>query len=109
MRIRTETGAGIHQIELAGRFDAHELPAFRAAVDPLLRDGGSVDLDLSQVVFVDSSALAELVRAQKSAQACGGALVMTALSDPVRVILELTALSQVFTIRPVAVDSGAGS
>lgn len=100
MRIRTETGNGTHEIELAGRFDAHELPAFRAAVDPLVRDGGTVNLDLGNVVFVDSSALAELVRAQKSAHACGGTLVLTALSDPVRVILELTALAQVFTIRP---------
>lgn len=105
MRIRTESGNGTHQIELAGRFDAHELSAFRAAIDPLLRDGDTVDLDLAQVVFVDSSALAELVRAQKSAQACGGALVMTALSDPVRVILELTALSQVFTIRTPGADA----
>ncbi|WP_111765423.1 STAS domain-containing protein [Nakamurella deserti] len=107
MRIRTETGNGSHQIELAGRFDAHELPAFRTAIDPLLRDGDTVDLDLAQVVFVDSSALAELVRAQKSAHACGGTLVITALSDPVRVILELTALSQVFTIR--IPDAGAVS
>lgn len=109
MRVRTETGTGSHRVELAGRFDAHELATFRAAVDPLLGDGGTVELDLAQVVFVDSSALAELVRAHKSAQAAGGTLVLTALSDPVRVILELTALSQVFTIRPVAVDSGAGS
>jgi anti-sigma B factor antagonist len=105
MRIRTETGNGTHQIELAGRFDAHELPAFRAAIDPLLRDGDTVDLDLSQVVFVDSSALAELVRAQKTAHACGGGLVLTSLSDPVRVILELTALSQVFTIRASGADA----
>ena len=105
MRIRTETGNGSHQIELAGRFDAHELPAFRAAIEPLMREGDAVDLELGQVVFVDSSALAELVRAQKSAHACGGTLVITALSDPVRVILELTALSQVFTIRTS--DAGA--
>ena len=107
MRIRTQTGNGSHQIELAGRFDAHELPSFRAAIEPLLRDGDTVELDLGQVVFVDSSALAELVRAQKSAHACGGTLVMTALSDPVRVILELTALNQVFTIR--VPDAGAVS
>lgn len=105
MRIRTETGSGTHRIELAGRFDAHELPTFRAAVDPLVRDGGTVHLDLANVVFVDSSALAELVRAQKSAQACGGTMILTALSDPVRVILELTALAQVFTIRTAGVET----
>ncbi len=107
MRIRTQAGTRSHQIELAGRFDAHELATFRAAVEPLLRDGGTVELDLGQVVFVDSSALAELVRAHKSAHACGGTLVISALSDPVRVILEMTALNQVLTIR--VPDAGAVS
>ena len=53
----------------------------------------------------DAEHTAELVRAQKTAHACGGGLVLTSLSDPVRVILELTALSQVFTIRPSGVDA----
>jgi anti-sigma B factor antagonist len=103
MNLRTETSDDTARIELAGRFDAHELPTFRAAIEPMLRAGTTVLLDLGHVVFVDSSALAELVRTQKSARAAGATLVITALSDPVRVILELTALSQVFTIRPAGV------
>ena len=41
MRIRTETGAGKHQVSLAGRFDAHEANAFRLAVGAAAgRSGG---------------------------------------------------------------------
>ena len=98
MRIRTETGAGHHAISLAGRLDAHEVDGFRLALEPLLTDLGCIiRVDLASVVFVDSSALAELLRAQRAAKATGGDLVLVDLSDPVRIILELTALEQVFS------------
>ncbi len=110
MRIRTETGAGKHNVSLAGRFDAHEANGFRLAVEPLLAEPGAiVRIDLANVVFVDSSALAELLRAQRSATAAGGDLVLVDVSDPVRVILELTALGPVFTTEMSGVaTSGAG-
>ena len=99
MRIRTETGAGKHLVSVAGRFDAHEVSAFRLALEPLLVDAGcTVRVDLSNVVFVDSSALAELLRAQQAAGLSGGKLLLVDLSDPVRIVLELTALDQVFQI-----------
>lgn len=99
MRIRTDSIGGRHVVELAGRFDAHETQEFRLVVDPLLtRTGTTVRLDLSEVVFIDSSALAELVRARRTARAGGGDIVLTAVSTPVRVILELTAMNGVFTV-----------
>ena len=101
MRIRTETGAGHHSISLAGRFDAHEIDGFRLAFEPLLTQPGTiVGVDLANVVFVDSSALAELLRSQRAARESDGDLVLVNMSDPVRIILELTALEQVFTIEP---------
>jgi anti-sigma B factor antagonist len=110
MRIRTETGAGKHLVSLAGRFDAHEANAFRLAVEPLVAEPGAiVRLDLANVIFVDSSALAELLRAQRTVSAGGGDLVLVDVSDPVRVILELTALGPVFTTEMSGVAAtGAG-
>ena len=56
MRIRTETGGGRHEMGLAGRFDAHEVPALASAVQGLLAEPGcTVRVDLSSVVFVDSA------------------------------------------------------
>lgn len=103
MIIRTALAGPDRTVHLIGRFDAHEAPAFRDAVHPVLAtDTNVVAIDLSQVVFVDSTALAELVRLQKAARALGGEVVIRQPSDPVRVILEITDLAGLFTI----VDTG---
>lgn len=99
MIIRTEIEPSQRLVHLVGRFDAHETDGFRTAVLPLVTaENNTVRIDLSQVAFVDSSALAELVRLQKAAAALGGEVILTQLSDPVRVILEITDLAEVFTI-----------
>ena len=99
MRIRTESGTGHTTVSLAGRFDAHETADFRKVVDALIGDeDATLSIDLSNVVFVDSSALAELLRTQKTARSAGGSVVLVNVSDPVRIILELTELQQVFTL-----------
>lgn len=86
-------------IELAGRFDAHEAPAFREVLDEATAAGSfSLDVYLTDVEFVDSTALAELIRGMKHCREAGGDLVLRAPSDPVRVILELTKLDAAFTI-----------
>lgn len=92
-------GPKVSRVSVAGRFDAHETAGFRAAVEPLLAGyRPQLRLDLGSVLFIDSSALAELLRTQKRAREADGELVLTGLSDPVRVILELTALLPVFSV-----------
>ena len=108
MRIRTETGSGKHSMSLAGRFDAHEVAAFRLALEPLIAEPGCVvRIDLANVIFVDSSALAALLQAQRDITAGGGRLTLVDLADPVRIILELTALMQVFEVEHSSVPAGA--
>ncbi len=99
MDITISDEATVHIIGLAGRFDAHEVDGFAAAVDRLI-ESGSTDLgvDLSGVDFIDSSALAELVRVSKATKAEGGSLELHNPSDPVRVILELTGLDKAFVV-----------
>jgi len=84
---------------LSGRFDAHQAERFRTAVDPSLDvDQPHIDVDLSDVEFIDSTALAEIVRVMKRCREREGDLRLLAPSDPVRVILELTRLDAAFTI-----------
>lgn len=101
MEIRSERWDSRHLITLIGRFDAHETPAFREHLADLLGRGSglSVDIDLSAVHFIDSSALAELLLTSRAATDVGATLVLLNPSDPVRVIFELTALDQAFSIR----------
>ena len=101
MNIETLTLDGPVAVELRieGRFDAHEVELFRTAVDANIDDGRNhIRADLQKVEFVDSSALAELVRAMKHCREAGGDLVLASPSDPVRVILELTKLDAAFVI-----------
>ncbi len=99
MKTITSSGLGRPLVQLIGRFDAHETAAFRATVEPLLAtDGGRLAIDLSNVVFLDSTALAELMHLQKLAHEKGGAVALVDPSDPVRVILELTGFERVFQL-----------
>jgi len=85
-------------ISIKGRFDAHEVPSFRQIIDAELASTSTIRLSMAEVEFVDSTALAELVRAMKKCREGGGDLVLTSISDPVSVILELTKLNAAFTI-----------
>jgi anti-anti-sigma factor len=84
---------------LTGRFDAHEAPEFQASFDKALLEGATtIAVNLSEVIFIDSTALAELVRAKREAESKQCTMVLEAPSDPVRVILELTRLATFFTL-----------
>lgn len=88
---------------MEGRFDAHEAPVVRETLDRALVDGRHLlALDMSAVTFIDSTALAELVRLMKRARDVGGELILFDVSDPVRVILELTRLDEVLSIGSTA-------
>ena len=104
MDIHDQHQDGQLRIMLVGRFDAHETAAFRAHADAVLaqQPGLTLRIDLSQVIFVDSSALAELLRTMRSARFAGGELVLVDPSDPLRVILEMTALDTTFVIESTA-------
>ena len=84
---------------LDGRFDAFETEIFRQKIDDAL-DAGQTNLlvDLSQVTFIDSSGLAELVRGMKRSRQAGGDLQLLQPSNPVAVILELTGLDKAFVV-----------
>jgi anti-sigma B factor antagonist len=86
-------------LALTGRFDAHETPSFLRDLEPLLADTGSdITLDLSNVVFIDSIALSELVSLHKKLYDAGRTLLLVSPSDSVRVILEITGLVTLFNV-----------
>ncbi len=60
----------------------------------------SLIVDLSNVTFLDSSALGVLVTAMKTARAVGGDVRLCGLSPQLQQILELTRLTRVFDVYP---------
>jgi len=96
---RVLEGGGVAVVRLDGRFDAYEEPQMRKWLDSQQAVGRSrLIIDLSGVNFIDSTALAALVRGMKITREAKGDLLLCALRQPVRVIFELTRLDRVFPI-----------
>ena len=61
-----------------------------------LNEGRPVMVELSAVKYIDSSGIAALVEGYQKAKAAGTSFGLVAASDPVRSVLELARLDQVF-------------
>ena len=73
MDITVDTAQPTPYMTLVGRFDAFETDAFRTSLDDLIANGdATVSVDLNEVQFIDSTALAELVRAMKHCREAAG-------------------------------------
>jgi anti-sigma B factor antagonist len=95
------TSAGIALLTLAGEFDLAAAPAIRDRLAQVRATGArGVVLDMTEVGFVDSSALRELLRADAAIRADGAMLVLAALRPPVARLLELTRTAGLLTVAP---------
>ena len=91
--------SGIATLVISGRFDAHQVPQIQQEFDALLAAGARfIILDLTSVNFVDSSALAVMVRGMKRCRERNGELLLCGLRRPVHIILELTGMDRAFRL-----------
>ncbi len=91
--------SGIATLVISGRFDAHQVTQVQQEVDSLLAGGARyIIIDLADVNFVDSSALAVMVRGMKRCRERNGELLLCAMRQPVRIIFELTRMDRAFRI-----------
>lgn len=101
-----DTGAGGSTVVRAvGEVDLSATEDLAAAVRPCLANGASVELDLSEVAFIDSSGLGTLVQLLKEAARNGGSLTLTGVSASTYRLLEVTGLAKVFDVRLASKDS----
>ena len=94
---------------LAEDLDLHRVPAL---ADALQAAAGGVVVDLREVMFVDSAALALLARANRRLQASGRELTVLVGEHTPTTVFAITGINRILTIRSVephtpAVDSGA--
>ena len=88
------------EVAVHGRFDAHIAPEVKHWTDQQIASGSlRLTVDLSDVTFIDSTALAVLVGAMKRCRLGGGDLLLRDPSATVRVILELTRLDAAFEVQ----------
>ena len=107
--ITKQENNGICIVTCSGRFDAYTMPEIKPVLDAATAEApANVLVDLEAVTFIDSTALAELVRGMKNARLKEGDLVLCRLQQSVRIIFELTRLDKAFTIVD-DVDAGLAS
>jgi anti-sigma B factor antagonist len=95
MELQSQVINDVSVVELSGRFDSYEAPRLTSWFEEA---GSKVVVNLANVSFVDSSALALLVKGMKHCRQLGGDLALCNLQQPVRVIFELTRLDKAFRI-----------
>jgi anti-sigma B factor antagonist len=84
-------------VAVTGRLTSFESKAFREMIQGLLKDGHTnIVLNLTELEYLDSSGIGELVRNYMSVVKKGGAMKVVGLAPRVEEILKVTQLYQVF-------------
>jgi anti-sigma B factor antagonist len=101
MSFTTYSRDGVAVIEISGRFDAQSAPAVAEWLENIAATTpGQVVVNLATASFLDSSALAVLVRAVKRCRMRGGDVRLCGVQPSVRLIFELTRLDRAFDMFP---------
>lgn len=109
MELKWSEQNDVRILELSGRFDAYEVPAVSDWIgEHIDADHVKVVINLHGVNFIDSTALATLVKGMKHCRQQGGDLHLCNLDQAVRIIFELTRLDKAFNIYD-SVDAATGA
>ncbi|MFD4479136.1 STAS domain-containing protein [Streptomyces sp. NPDC058471] len=87
LHVDTVLGLDPVLVRVSGDLDIESAPTLRTALEPLLTR--SVELDLANVTFIDSSGVNELLSHHERCRAADGRLVVLHPSRAVRQILQL--------------------
>ncbi len=99
MAIKSNVVNNIKVLEISGSFDIYTASSVREWLDQKASEiPANIVIDLSDVHFINSTALAILIRGMKQAREQDGDICLCGLQQPVRMVLELTQLDKVFEI-----------
>jgi len=99
----TEQGpeAGHHVVAARGEIDLFTAPDLKQVLTDAIEGGAHrVVLDLSEVSFLDSTALGVLIGAVKRLRTRGGTLAIVNTDASIAKTFQITGLDQIFTILP---------
>ena len=100
--VSTEPGQSDGQwlVQIRGEVDVATSPTLRNELAGLLeRDARTIELDLTNLRFIDSSGLGVLVETLERLKAQNGeGIVLRGMQEPVRRVFEITGLTELFTI-----------
>lgn len=93
---KTENGNEV-TLKLKGCLDTTATPDFAAAIEGT-EGAGSLVLDMSELEFISSSALRQLV-ATKKKRGAAFVIAITGMNEVVREVFDVTGLDEVFEVR----------
>ena len=99
MTLRLEVVGSVAVVTLAGECDMSEAPRLAAALRQAGERAGVVQVDLSDLDFLDSSGLHVLYRASSELAAMRSRLVLVSPTDAIRRVLQIAGLEDHFEIR----------
>ena len=86
-------------IVLSGEVDIYTAPQFKECLLELLDSGVKrLVIDLSQITFIDSTALGVLIGGVRRVHSSGGAMTIVVTTRPVERVLSITGLDRVFSM-----------
>ena len=100
MKIETRTVGDIHVLDCSGKITLGEgTMAIRNKVREVLKNGGKkIILNLSDVNYIDSSGIGELVSSFTTVTNAGGQLKLLNLTKKIQELLAITKLLTVFSV-----------
>ena len=99
LKIATTTEGETLHAKLSGEFDLSSIDTFRETIEGSATPWKRAELDMADVVFMDSSGLQALVSLNNRARERGYELTLMRPSHPVTRLLALTGLESQFTVR----------
>jgi anti-sigma B factor antagonist len=108
LSISTDVKEGTTVVQVGGDLDVYTAPRLRESLAEVVADGGRVVLDLSEVHFIDSTALGVLVNTLQQTQSAGSELRLV-VDDPYLLkIFRITGFDGLFSIYPQVADAVSG-
>ena len=99
MDINVTQQDGISIVNLSGDIDLYNSPKVRETFNSLVdKKESRILVNLSNVNYMDSSALATLIEALQNTTKYSGKLVLTGLKDSVKNLFEIARLDNIFKI-----------
>jgi anti-sigma B factor antagonist len=83
---------------LYGELDACSVTSLRARLAPVAMTGRDIIVDLAGLSFVDTTGLIALIDLQRDATTAGGSLRLTEPPRPLRRLLELAGMQDIFAV-----------
>ncbi len=88
-----------HEVRLLGELDLATAGQLRHELERLTSEGATlVTVDMTDLAFIDSTGLSVLVRALKGLRRLGGDMELHGPGPGTRKVLEITGLSELFSI-----------